>query len=83
MLLILVGVGIYSKNMPGDWNAFMIKLNLNRRIEFLLGDTSISYGTNARINHLIIQDNLAAESSINTLIQLISRTSRVGITYRG
>jgi hypothetical protein len=79
----LIGVGVYSQYMPRDWNAFMIKLNLNGRIGFLISDASISYGTNARINHVVILDDLAQQRSMNTLIQLMSRTSRVGITWKG
>ena len=61
----------------------MLQLNNKSKLIFLITDNTISYGTNTTLNHIIILDEVMEDMSINSVVQLMSRASRVGLSTHG
>jgi hypothetical protein len=55
----------------------------DRQLAYIITDESFCYGANYQISNVIINDDLANEHSINTILQLIGRTSRIGKSWAG
>jgi hypothetical protein len=85
-LLLQMGVGIFSQNIKNTDPLYankVIELLSNRQLAFIITDESFCYGANYPISHVIINDDLGEKHSINTILQLIGRTSRIGKSWSG
>jgi hypothetical protein len=74
----------YSGNCYILYIKTIIKLSSNGLLSYIISNTDISYGTNFKIEYIII-DNTCFEDnnhSIYTLFQLISRAGRRGISWK-
>jgi hypothetical protein len=78
-----MGIGIYSKNLPSDYTDIVLEMLSERQLAFIITDESFCYGANYQISNVIINDDLADNHSINTILQLIGRTSRIGKSWAG
>jgi hypothetical protein len=78
-----MGVGIFSKNLDSDYTNKVLEMLADRELAFIIADESFCYGANYSISNVIITDELADLHSINTILQLIGRTSRVGKSWSG
>ena len=78
-----MGIGIYSKNLPSDYTDLVLEMLSERQLAFIITDESFCYGANYQISNVIINDDLADNHSINTILQLIGRTSRIGKSWAG
>jgi len=81
--LLYMGIGIYSKNLPSDYTDLVLEMLSERQLAFIITDESFCYGANYQISNVIINDDLADNHSINTILQLIGRTSRIGKSWAG
>ena len=81
--LLYMGVGVYSKNLPSDYTDQVLEMLSERQLAFIITDESFCYGANYQISNVIINDDLADNHSINTILQLIGRTSRIGKSWAG
>jgi hypothetical protein len=81
--LLYMGIGIYSKNLPSDYTDIVLEMLSERQLAFIITDESFCYGANYQISNVIINDDLADNHSINTILQLIGRTSRIGKSWAG
>lgn len=81
--LLYMGVGLYCKNLDPDYCNLVLEMLSERQLAFVIADESFCYGANYQISNVIITDELANTHSINTILQLIGRTSRVGKSWSG
>ena len=81
--LLYMGIGIYSKNLPSDYTDLVLEMLSERQLAFIITDESFCYGANYQISNVIINDDLVDNHSINTILQLIGRTSRIGKSWAG
>ena len=81
--LLYMGVGIYSRNLDRDYCNQVLELLSDRQLAFIISDDSFCYGANYQISNVIINDDLCDNHSINTILQLIGRTSRIGKSWAG
>jgi hypothetical protein len=81
--LMYMGVGIYSRNLDRDYCNQVLELLSDRQLAFIISDDSFCYGANYQISNVIINDDLCDNHSINTILQLIGRTSRIGKSWAG
>jgi hypothetical protein len=81
--LLYMGIGIYCKNLPSDYTDIVLEMLSERQLAFIITDESFCYGANYQISNVIINDDLADNHSINTILQLIGRTSRIGKSWAG
>jgi hypothetical protein len=81
--LLYMGIGIYCKNLPSDYTDLVLEMLSERQLAFIITDESFCYGANYQISNVIINDDLADNHSINTILQLIGRTSRIGKSWAG
>jgi len=81
--LLYMGIGIYCKNLPSDYTDLVLDMLSERQLAFIITDESFCYGANYQISNVIINDDLADNHSINTILQLIGRTSRIGKSWAG
>lgn len=81
--LLYMGIGMYSKNLPSDYTDLVLEMLSERQLAFIITDESFCYGANYQISNVIINDDLADNHSINTILQLIGRTSRIGKSWAG
>lgn len=81
--LLYMGIGIYTKNLPSDYTDLVLEMLSERQLAFIITDESFCYGANYQISNVIINDDLADNHSINTILQLIGRTSRIGKSWAG
>ena len=81
--LLYMGVGIYSQHLDRDYCNQVLELLSDRQLAFIISDDSFCYGANYQISNVIINDDLCDDHSINTILQLIGRTSRIGKSWAG
>ena len=81
--LLYMGIGIYSKNLDSDYTNKILEMLTDRELAFIIADESFCYGANYLISNVIIYDNIADNHSINTILQLIGRTARIGKSWSG
>ena len=81
--LLYMGIGIYSRNLDRDYCNQVLELLSDRQLAFIISDDSFCYGANYQISNVIINDELCDNHSINTILQLIGRTSRIGKSWAG
>jgi hypothetical protein len=81
--LLYMGVGIYSHSLDRDYCNQVLELLSDRQLAFIISDDSFCYGANYQISNVIINDDLCDNHSINTILQLIGRTSRIGKSWAG
>jgi len=81
--LLYMGVGIYTRNMPNNYNAKVLEMLNDKQLAFIVADETFCYGANYQISNVIIYDDLCDQHSVNTILQLIGRTGRVGKSWYG
>ncbi len=81
--LLYMGIGIYTPYLPSDYTDQVLDMLSDRQLAYIITDESFCYGANYQISNVIINDDLANEHSINTILQLIGRTSRIGKSWTG
>lgn len=84
ILLLYAGVGIYIPNthmLNKDYLDTVLKFAAKGKLAFLITDDSINYGANYPLSHVIIEDDLADNHSINSIIQLLGRGGRVNKSW--
>ncbi len=81
--LLFMGVGVYSKNLDSDYCNTVLEMLSDRQLAYIIADESFCYGANYQISNVIINDDIGDSHSINTILQLIGRTSRVGKSWSG
>lgn len=77
---LLSGVCFYGNpetiNEDEDYLATALELTSMRKVESLIADASICYGTDYPIGGVVITPEFAARHSLNTIYQLMSRAGR-------
>jgi hypothetical protein len=81
--LLYMGVGLYSKSLDPLYLETVLDLLQDRKLAFIIADKTFCYGANYQISNIIINDDLGDQHSINTILQSIGRTSRMGKSYAG
>ena len=81
--LLYMGVGLYCKNLDPDYCNLVLEMLSDRQLSYIIADESFCYGANYQISTVIINDDIGNSHSINTILQLIGRTSRVGKSWSG
>lgn len=81
--LLYMGIGIYTNGIDNEYKEKVLELLNEGKIAFLITDESFFYGANYKITNVIINDDIADLHSINAILQLIGRTSRVGKSWAG
>jgi len=81
--LLYMGIGVYTNNIDNEYKEKVLELLNESKIAFLITDESFFYGANYKITNVIINDDIADLHSINAILQLIGRTSRVGKSWAG
>jgi len=86
IIALLLGIGIYDPEYENpEYIKTIIKLSNKGMLSYVISNTDISYGTNFKIEYIIIDNTCfkdAENHSINTLFQLISRAGRRGISWK-
>lgn len=83
-LLLFAGVGVYaptSQCMDKKYTDYILSLAAEGRLAFLISDSSISYGANYPLSNVLIDDDLAEQHSVGTIMQLMGRAGRVGQSW--
>lgn len=84
LYLLHAGIGFYDEtnNMFDKmYCEFVLMLGLNNRLKYLICDTNICYGSNLKINTIVLDDDLANTHSIESLMQIMARIGRVGLSW--
>jgi hypothetical protein len=81
--LLYMGVGIYTKNIDTNYSLKILEMLNNRELSYIIADETFCYGANYEISNVIICDDIGDDHSINTVLQLIGRTSRIGKSWSG
>ena len=82
-ILLYMQVGVYSDNLDSDYNNKVLELLNENKLVYLICSENFCYGANFSINKIIITDELGDLLSLNSIFQLIGRTSRVSKSYSG
>ena len=81
--LLYMGVGLYSKDLDPDYIIKVLEMLQDGELAYIIADESFCYGANYLITNVIINDDIGNSHSINTILQLIGRTARVGKSWSG
>jgi hypothetical protein len=81
--LLYMGVGLYTKKLDPEYCNLVLEMLSDRKLAYIIADESFCYGANYQISNVIINDDIGNTHSINTILQLIGRTSRVGKSWSG
>jgi len=81
--LLYMGVGLFSKDLDSDYTNKVLEMLQNSELAYIIADESFCYGANYLISNVIINDDIGDPHSINTILQLIGRTARVGKSWSG
>ena len=81
--LLYMGVGLFSKDLDSDYTNKVLEMLQNSELAYIIADESFCYGANYLISNVIINDDIGNSHSINTILQLIGRTARVGKSWSG
>ena len=81
--LLYMGVGLYSKKLDAEYCNLVLDMLTDRQLAYVIADESFCYGANYQLSNVIISDDIGDSHSINTVLQLIGRTSRVGKSWSG
>lgn len=81
--LLYMGVGLFSKDLDSDYTNKVLEMLQNSELAYIIADESFCYGANYLISNVIINDDIGDQHSINTILQLIGRTARVGKSWSG
>lgn len=78
---LLSGVGCYGNpdgdaSLDNDYLATVLELTSQKKMEALVADSSICYGTDYPVGGVLITPEFAAAHTLNTLYQLMSRAGR-------
>ena len=78
-LLLCAGVGVFKENDEKMNNVYLntvLELASQGRLEYLVADSSIVYGTDYPIGGVFVTEDFSEKHSLNTIYQLISRAGR-------
>ena len=81
--LLYMGVGLYSKDLDPDYTNKVLEMLQERELAYIIADESFCYGANYLISNVVIMDDIGNPHSINTILQLIGRTARIGKSWSG
>lgn len=81
--LLYMGVGIFSPGLDSAYTNKILEMLNDKELAFIIADESFCYGANYPISNVVIHDDLANNHSINTILQLIGRTARIGKSWSG
>ena len=81
--LLYMGVGLFSKDLDPSYTNKILEMLQNCELAYIIADESFCYGANYLISNVIINDDIGDPHSINTILQLIGRTARVGKSWSG
>ena len=81
--LLYMGVGVFSKNLDSDYTNKVLEMLQDKELAYIIADESFCYGANYLISNVIVMDDIGNSHSINTILQLIGRTSRNGKSWSG
>lgn len=81
--LLFMGVGVYSLSLDENYTNTVLELLNERKLAYVVSGEEFSYGSNYPISKIIINDSIGDNHSINTILQIIGRTGRVGKSYFG
>lgn len=81
--LLYMGVGIFSPNLDSLYTNKILEMLNDKELAYIIADESFCYGANYPISNVVIHDDLADKHSINTILQLIGRTARIGKSWSG
>ena len=79
LLMALLGIVIFSKKSNTSYNDMVKNLISNGNCCIIFADSSLNYGNSFPFNNGIILDEMANHSA-NTLLQLMGRAGRVGLS---
>ena len=82
-ILLYMRVGIYCDKLDSAYTDKVLELVNDDKLAFLIGSENICYGANFKINKIIITDDIGDILTLNSIFQLIGRTSRVSKSYCG
>ena len=81
--LLYMGIGIYTKDIDVDYSTKVLEMLNDGQLAFIIADETFCYGANYPLLNVIITDEIGDDHSINTILQLIGRTSRIGKSWSG
>jgi len=81
--LLYMGIGVYSLSLDENYTNTILELLNERKLQYIVSGEEFSYGSNYPISKIIINDSIGEHHSINTILQIIGRTGRVGKSYFG
>lgn len=82
VMLLMCGIGICSKNIKNThYKDFVLELASQGKLAYVIADESISYGTNYPFTRVFITDDFANSHSMETVMQVIARGGRLGLSY--
>jgi hypothetical protein len=82
-ILLYMKIGVYCKNLDSNYKDKIFEMVNENKLAMLLCDEEMAYGANFSINKIIITDELGDMLTLNSIFQLIGRTSRVSKSYSG
>lgn len=86
MKLMFCNVGIFDPTnllLCPTYNETVSNMASLGQLAFMFSNDSICYGINYPFSSVIVDDEIAKERSIGTIIQLLGRTGRVGVSWKG
>jgi hypothetical protein len=81
--LLLMGVGVYSKSLCPNYSVKVLELLQARQLAFIIAGKEFCYGANYQLSCLLLYDEIMDNYSIDTILQSIGRTSRIGKSESG
>jgi hypothetical protein len=81
ILLLYMGVGVYSEAVGSDYRRTVSKLMETGRLEFIVSD--VCYGMDYPIGCLLVSKEFSDSQSLNVIYQLMSRVGRGRMSYMG
>ena len=82
-MLLYMQVGVYCDNLDSNYTDKVLELLNENKLTYLICSENFCYGANFSINKIIITDEIGDRLSLNSIFQLIGRTSRVSKSYSG
>jgi hypothetical protein len=82
-LLLYMQVGVYCDSLDSNYTNKVLELLNENKLAYVICSENFCYGANFAINKIIITDEIGEILSLNSILQLIGRTSRVSKSYSG
>ena len=82
-MLLYMNVGVYCNSLDSNYTDKVLELLNENKLSYIICSENFCYGANFAINKIIITDSIGDILSLNSIFQLIGRTSRVSKSYCG